>query len=197
LGHLLPTQFLPYGRVVERKVDVGSLVGNQGDPSDLYTIADLSVVWAELAVPTRDFDIVEESQAVVIASGGESGKRAEGRIKFISPLVQHETHSVRAIAEIDNKTLIWRPGAAVTAAIVIEKKSMEICVPRAALQSIRSEQVVFVRTQDGFQRRIVTTGRSGQECVEITSGLSAGEKIAVKNTFLLKAELGKAEAEGE
>ena len=38
------------GRVIERKVDVGSLVGSQGDPPDLYTIADLSVVWVELAV---------------------------------------------------------------------------------------------------------------------------------------------------
>jgi hypothetical protein len=27
--------------------------------------------------------------------------------------------------------------------------------------------------------------------VEITSGLAAGEEIAVSNTFLLKAELGK------
>ena len=42
------------GRVIERKVDVGSLVGSQGDPSDLYTVADLSTVWVELAVPTAD-----------------------------------------------------------------------------------------------------------------------------------------------
>lgn len=185
------------GRVVERKVDVGSLVGSQGDPSELYTIADLAVVWAELAVPTRDLDMAEEGQAVVIESGGESGKRAEGRIKFISPLVQHETHSVRAIAEIDNTALIWRPGAAVTARIMIEKKPMAVCVPRGALQSIGGEQVVFVRTQEGFQRRNVTTGSSDQECVEITAGLSAGEEIAVKNTFLLKAELGKGDVVGE
>ena len=32
------------------------------------------------------------------------------------------------------------------------------------------------------------------QAVEITSGLSAGEQIAVKNTFLLKAELGKGDA---
>jgi membrane fusion protein, heavy metal efflux system len=54
------------GRVIERKVDVGSLVGSQGDPTDLYTIADLSVVWVELAVPTADLDVIAEGQAVVI-----------------------------------------------------------------------------------------------------------------------------------
>jgi cobalt-zinc-cadmium efflux system membrane fusion protein len=51
--------------------------------------------------------------------------------------------------------------------------------------------VVFVRTADGFQKRAVTIGRSDEQAVEITSGLSTGEQIAVKNTFLFKAELGK------
>jgi cobalt-zinc-cadmium efflux system membrane fusion protein len=54
---------------------------------------------------------------------------------------------------------------------------------------------VFVRTAGGFQRRTVTIGRSDEQTVEITSGLSAGEQIAVKNSFLLKSELGKGEAE--
>jgi membrane fusion protein, heavy metal efflux system len=183
------------GRVIERKVDVGSLIGSQGDPSDLYTVADLSSVWVELAVPTADLDVITEGQAVVIASGTDSSKRGEGRIIFVSPLVDQNTRSARVIAQIDNKTLTWRPGAAVTAGIVTKKEPVEVRVPRAALQTVGGERVVFVRTSSGFQRRAVTIGRSDEEGVEIISGLSAGEEIAVKNSFLLKAELGKAEAE--
>ena len=183
------------GRVIERKVDVGSLVGSQGDPTDLYTIADLSTVWIELAVPTADLEMIAEGEAVVITSGGDSGKRGDGRIIFISPLVNPDTRSARVIARVDNKALIWRPGSAVTAGIVITEEPVEIRVPRIALQTISGEHVVFVRAPNGFQRRAVTIGRSDEEAVEITSGLSAGERIAVKNTFLLKAELGKAEAE--
>ncbi|MGQ0445152.1 MAG: efflux RND transporter periplasmic adaptor subunit [Beijerinckiaceae bacterium] len=186
------------GRVIERKVDVGSLVGSQGDPADLYTIADLSVVWVELAVPTADIDVIAEGQAVVIASGGDGGKRGDGRIIFISPLVNPDTRSARVIARIDNKALIWRPGSAVTAGIVIEEEPVEVSILPSALQTIGGERVVFVRTPDGFQKRTVTTGRSDDQAVEITSGVTAGEQIAVKNTFLLKAELGKGEAgEGE
>ncbi|MBE7244024.1 MAG: efflux RND transporter periplasmic adaptor subunit, partial [Actinomycetospora chiangmaiensis] len=33
------------GRIVERKVDVGTAVGKEGDPADVYTVADLSTVW--------------------------------------------------------------------------------------------------------------------------------------------------------
>ncbi len=98
------------------------------------------------------------------------------------------------IAEVGNKTMIWRPGAAVTAGIVSKEEPVEVRVPRAALQTIGGDRVVFVRTPNGFQKRAVTVGRSDEQALEITSGLSAGEQIAVKNTFLLKAELGKGEA---
>ena len=57
------------------------------------------------------------------------------------------------------------------------------------------EKVAFVRNADGFERRDVKTGKSDDVSVEVVSGLEPGEEIAVKNTFLLKAELGKGEAE--
>ena len=47
----------------------------------------------------------------------------------------------------------------------------------------------------GFKMRPVTTGREDSTSIEILSGLEFGETIATKNTFILKAELGKAEAE--
>lgn len=181
------------GRVIERKVDVGTLIGSQGDPPDLYTVADLSAVWVELALATSDLDVIKEGQSVVITSGRDSGKHGTGKIIFISPLVDPDTRSARVIAQIDNKELIWRPGSVVTASIVIKEEPVEVRVPRTALQTIGGEQVVFLRTSNGFQKRVVATGRSDEQDVEITSGLSAGEQIAVKNTFLLKAELGKGE----
>jgi membrane fusion protein, heavy metal efflux system len=80
---------------------------------------------------------------------------------------------------------------------VTKEEPVEVHVPRAALQTIGRERVVFVRTRSGFQKRAVIIGRSDEQAVEIVFGLSAGEEIAVKNTFLLKAELGKGEAGGD
>jgi cobalt-zinc-cadmium efflux system membrane fusion protein len=50
---------------------------------------------------------------------------------------------------------------------------------------------VFVRTPEGFQKRPVMLGQKDEQAVEVTSGLSLGETIAVSNTFLLKAEMLK------
>lgn len=183
------------GRVVERKVDVGTAVGGQGDPSDLYTVADLSSVWVELAVPTGDLGLINEGQRVLLTSGGDNGKQREGRIMFVSPLLNPDTRSARVIAEVNNQALVWRPGSFVTAEVVLTEEPVTVRAPRTALQTLAGERVVFVRTPEGFQRRDVKIGKADDQAVEVVAGLSPGETIAVGNTFLLKAELGKAEAE--
>ena len=78
---------------------------------------------------------------------------------------------------------------------MLSQDHAEVVVPKAALQTIKGERVVFVRNDHGFEARKVTIGREDDRTVEIVSGLSEGETIAVSNTFVLKAELGKAEAE--
>src|SRR3989442_1018099 len=52
------------GRVAERRVELGSLVGREGQESELYVIVDLSVVWADLSVPTSDLATIEEGQQI-------------------------------------------------------------------------------------------------------------------------------------
>jgi cobalt-zinc-cadmium efflux system membrane fusion protein len=54
---------------------------------------------------------------------------------------------------------------------------------------------VFVRTPRGFVVRPVTVGTGSDAAVPIISGLRVGERVATVNAFVLKAELGKAEAE--
>ncbi|MCX8254965.1 MAG: efflux RND transporter periplasmic adaptor subunit [Beijerinckiaceae bacterium] len=184
------------GRIIERKVDVGTAVGKEGDPADVYTIADLSTVWVELAVPTTDLAKVKEGAEVLIAARDEdAGVRAKGKIIFVSPILNADTRSARVIVTLPNKDLSWRPGTFVSAEIEVGKEPVKMLVNRNALQTIDGEKVAFLRAPEGFERRNVKTGKSDDAFVELVSGLSPGDEIAVANTFLLKAELGKGEAE--
>lgn len=176
------------GRVVERKVDVGMAVGSEGEPSDLYTVADLSSVWLELSVPPAELDMVEEGQRVEISSGTKNGA---GIIKFVSPLLDKDTRSARVIAEIDNKDGVWRPGSYLKAAIVVGEHAVALQIPRAAVQTIDGRPVAFVRTDAGFQKRELVLGEQSDGAFEVKKGLDTGETIATSNAFLLKAELGK------
>jgi cobalt-zinc-cadmium efflux system membrane fusion protein len=181
------------GRVVERKVDVGTAVGKEGDPADIYTVADLSSVWIELAVPTIELPKVREGAKVTIL-GGDDAPRSEGKVVFVSPILNPETRSARVIVALPNKDMAWRPGTFVTTEVEIAQDKVKVRLPKSAIQTIGTEKVAFVRTADGFERRDVTIGKADDDSYEILKGLAPGDEVAVENSFLLKAELGKSEA---
>lgn len=182
------------GRVVERKVDVGAMLGRDNLETELFVIVDLKEVWVELAVTPSDLPMIKEGQTVSIAAHGVTEK-TEGKIIFISPLLDKETRSARVVAHIPNPDGVWRPGIFVTAEVVMDERPARILAPTSALQTIDGAPVVFVRTPEGFEKRKVVIGRRDARAIEVLSGLDASEIIAVRNTFKLKAELGKALAE--
>ncbi len=182
------------GRVVERKVDLGMAVGRDNLETELFVIVDLDRVWVELNVSPADLPVLKEGQPVSIGARGLTEK-AEGKIVFISPLLDKETRSARVMAEIGNSEGKWRPGSFVTAAIAIEEQPVSLIVPTSAIQTIDSEKVVFVRKPEGFERRQVVLGRSDERLAEVVTGLQPGDIVAVTNTFSLKAELLKTLAE--
>jgi membrane fusion protein, heavy metal efflux system len=171
------------GRVVERKVDLGVVVGRDNLETELFVVADLDPVWVDLAISPADLPLVREGQTVSIATRGIAEK-VEGKIIFIGPMLDKDSRSARAVVEIANDSGIWRPGSFVTAAIAFDERPVALVVPTKAIQNMGAATVAFVRTPEGFQKRQV-----------ILSGLHSGEVVAASNTFLLKAELLKALAE--
>jgi cobalt-zinc-cadmium efflux system membrane fusion protein len=182
------------GRVAERRVELGSLVGREGQESELFVIVNLSVVWADLAVSPSDLATIHEGRQITIAAG-TGGEPSPATIMFVSPLLDKDTRAARVVASVDNAALKWRPGSFITAEIPADEAPAAIVVPKTALQSLKGDTVVFVRTTDGFEARKVSVGRQDARLAEVTSGLVTGEHVASANTFILKADLGKAEVE--
>ncbi len=180
------------GRIAERRVELGSLVGREGQESELFVIVDLAVVWVELAVSPADLAGIREGQGITIASGGAS---SPATVMFIGPLLDKDTRSARVVASVDNAARTWRPGAFVAAEIPLEQQPAGIVVPKSALQTLEGNDVVFVRASEGFEARKVTLGRQDGRFAEVTAGLQTGERIATANSFVLKADLGKAAVE--
>lgn len=182
------------GRVVERKVNLGVVVGRDDLETELFVVADLDPVWVDMAISPTDLPSIKEGQAVSITTRGIAAS-VEGKIVFISPMLDKNSRSARAVAEITNHNGMWRPGSFVTAGVALEEQPVAIAIPTSAVQSIGAATVVFAQIPEGFQKRQVALGQSDERAVEVLSGLHAGETIAVTNTFLLKAELLKALAE--
>ncbi|NGX94214.1 MAG: efflux RND transporter periplasmic adaptor subunit [Candidatus Afipia apatlaquensis] len=181
------------GRIAERRVDLGSLVGREGQESELFVIVDSSVVWAELALAAADLAVVSEGRKITISAGSQ-GEPLPATIMFVSPLLDKDTRLARVVASVDNPAHILRPGMFVTAEIPFQQVKADVVVPKTAVQNIEGQSAVFVRTSTGFEPRRIVTGREDSRSFEVTSGLTAGDPIATANTFVLKADLGRSEA---
>ncbi len=175
------------GRVVERNVTVGEAV--TGD-EDIFTVADLSTVWVDIAVPAKDLALVTQGQAATVRSS-DVGAESEGRVRYVAPLVGQETRSATARVVLPNGNGRWRPGLFVTVQLVRERVSVPMVVAAAAIQTFRDWQVVFVRYGDEFEARPLELGRSDGQWVEVLSGLTPGVRYASRNSFAVKAEIGK------
>lgn len=70
-------------------------------------------------------------------------------------------------------------------------------VPLSAVQRMDGADVVFVAEGDIYEPRRVRLGRRDGVHVEVLHGIAAGEPVVVEQSFLLKADIGKAGAAHE
>lgn len=181
------------GHVVGRDVELGQVV--RAD-AELFRVADLSTVWVELALPPDAAAGASAGRAVWVRA---HGREAQARIAFVSPIVDPHSRQVRAIATLPNKAGQWRVGESVQAAIelVSQGSGAGLAVPKSALQTMEDKPSVFVRVAEGFKVKQVQLGAPSGDDVMVADGLEAGDRIAITNTYVLKAEAGKGEGEGE
>jgi len=179
------------GRVSDRLVSIGQPVGGEGQAKELYVVTDVSTVQAELAVPVADMPYIREKQRVTILT--PEGREVTGTVVFVNAILTQETRTGHVIAAFPNQDRALRPGSLLTARVILNEQKVAAMVPRAAIQMVANESVVFVRNAEGFEKRVVETGVKDDDNIEIKSGAKPGESVAVNNSFVLKAELGKNE----
>lgn len=185
------------GTIIEKHISVGEVLK---DDTQAFFLADLSTVWVNVTVYAKDLARIQVGQeAQVRAEGIESPAR--GTITYLGAVVGEQTRSATARVVLHNPGSSWRPGLFVTADVAIDTADAAVVVDDDAIQTIKGSEVVFVEEGDSFEARPVKLGRHGssadaeaRRCVEILEGVAAGERYVSKNSFLLKAELGKSEA---
>lgn len=182
------------GTVLYRHATVGEVV-LESEP--IFVISDLSQVWLDLFVYPTDYNLLAPGQRVVVAPEG-SRPPLESRITFISAVVDERTQARIARAILPNPNQALYPEQFVSAQVAYATFKVSIAVDATAVQSVGKERVVYVLLNgDRVEPRPVRPGRSDEKSVEVLSGLQPGEVYAAGDTFILKAEAGKAGAEHE
>lgn len=179
------------GTVVEKHLSLGEAVK---EDATIFTVSDLSSVWAEFAVAPKDLGAVRVGQKVIVSSTAFDIK-VEGTVSYVGAMLGEQTRTARARVTLTNPKGAWRPGLFVTVAVLGEDENVSLAVSADAVQTIDEQRMLFMAVPDGFVAKPVKVGRSDGKTVEILSGMQPGDKYAATNTFVLKSELGKASAE--
>ena len=180
------------GQITAAPIVLGSYV-SAGE--EMFQIVNASGLQVQVALPASDAARIKPGDEATLELGED--REIGGRVRSVTPALDPESRSATAIISLANAVPGLQPGAFLQARIRPsgETDATSISVPESAVQMVEGREVVFVRTRTGFRATPVVTGsRSGGRIV-IESGLQNGQRIATENAFLLKAELGKEEAE--
>lgn len=179
------------GLIVAKHLTLGEVVK---EDANIFTVSDLSSVWAEIAISAKDLNAVRVGEKVTVRTAAFEST-ASGKIAYVGSLLGEQTRTATARVTLENPQGSWRPGLFVNVEIVASEMQVPIAVAADAVQSLDGKSTVFVKTKDGFVAHEVTTGRSDAQVIEIVKGLKAGDEYAAVGSFIVKSELGKASAE--
>jgi membrane fusion protein, heavy metal efflux system len=175
------------GTVVDKHISLGEMLK---DDAEAFVVADLNTVWVNFTVYQNDLSSVYKGQLVRVAAGDHMpGKEAP--ISYISPMIDEATRTASARIVLSNRDGKWRPGTFVTGELAVEEVEVQVGVPKAALQTVEGQIVLFVETAEGFAKQLVALGRANDTHVEIIAGLIPGQRYVARGSFLLKAQLAK------
>lgn len=177
------------GTIITRSISLGQSVQ---PATDAFSVANLSQLWVQLDLFEKDLPYVHADQRAEIRTEVYPGKSFPARVAYVGHVIDEKTRTAPVRIEFDNHEGLFRPGQFVTATLHGDPSraiNQVLAVPRKSVLTVEGKPLVFVQEPGGFTKRTVELGASGGTQVEVRSGLSAGEKVAVDGGFLLKSEL--------
>lgn len=175
------------GEITGRTAVRGALV-ESGTP--LFSIADRSLMWAELAVPEAALSRLKEGQEVELSVDSLPDRKFMGKLIWISAELDETTRMAKARAEVPNPDGILKARMFAKARILTDKAAPALLVPSSSIQRVDGKPFLFVKLEsDLFDARAVRVGAQAGDGWIIAEGLKPGEEVATEHAFALKSQL--------
>ena len=176
------------GVVAARDADPGERVDTG---SNVLLLVATDRLQLDLRVPQNYFSRVRVGTELSLALDALPGQRIESSLARIVPVSDPDARTFLARAQIDNREGRLTPGMSVRAVLRIGTDRQAEVVPRDAL--IRypdGRTIVWVASVDGdrhiVEERLVRTGITFDDQIEIVEGLREGERVVVRGNEALR-----------
>ncbi len=177
------------GTLVERTAVVGEAV-EPGIP--LFTLADLSTMWIELAVPESEAAALHTGLSVRATFKALPDLDFDGRLVWVHSRVDERTRLIKARAQVGNAERRLRDGMFAEVHVFLGEATSTLRIPKDALQRINEQPYVFVKASDDlFDLRRVIIGKRNGDTVELLGGIGPKDAVVVQGAFTIKSEFLK------
>ncbi len=168
---------------------MGALGGFVQPQTELFRVAGAGPVQVEAAVSAADISrIVAGDKATIIAA---SGTPVAATVRSVSSTVNGSTRAATVVLTPVSGARALVVGEGVQARLHVKGNPAAISVPEDAVQNVDGRDVLFVRTKEGFKIQPILVGTRSGGVAQIVSGIRAGEQVATRNAFLIKADMIK------
>ncbi len=175
------------GRVIMRNITRGEVVETQ---QKLFTVADLSDVWVVGNVPEKDVQYIRKDQKVEVIVSAYPHGIFPGTITYVGDVLDPATRTMRLRVTVPNPDLLLKPEMFALVLVYVAETPDALTVSIAAVQNGPTGKIVFVqRGVNDFEVRTVKLGSEQGEVVTVLDGVSAGEQVVTKGSFVLKSEM--------
>jgi cobalt-zinc-cadmium efflux system membrane fusion protein len=198
----LPIKSSINGVVVERNVVIGQLVDAT---TNAFKVINTTTVWIDGQIYEKDIAKINQKTNAVFTSTTYQSDKFTGRIIYIGQTVDEHSRTITVRGEFGNANNKLKPQMFGELKIPVGINVKAIMIPEESVVKETGQEYVFVQTSNtttpggghAFEKRIVVTGISVDNRIEIKDGLKEGEKVVSKGVFYLKSELKKEELEGD
>ncbi|NIJ38264.1 cobalt-zinc-cadmium efflux system membrane fusion protein [Sphingopyxis panaciterrae] len=190
-GRTLAVTSLISGRITKSDAKLGAYVLAG---TELFRVSDPGRIQVNASVLAADARRIRPGDTAVVELPG--GETASATVRSATPGLDPESKTATIVLVPDGAGGLT-PGQGLRVRIKPKQApgATLIALPEEAVQTVEGREVVFVKTAKGFQSAPVVTGKRGGGRIEIVDGVTPGAVIATRGAFLLKAEIGKGEAE--
>jgi len=177
LGYTVVVSPMP-GYVSDRPADVGEYVSPQ---QKVATVVNLNPLRVRIDVPEQAIPQVRTGESVSVSVSGYPDRNFAGHVARVSPNVTTASRTLTVEADVENPKAELKPGQFATVRILLPQSAPAVLVPQRALRTISGSIYVFVIKNGHAEQRLVQSGQTEGDLVELKSGVAADEIVATSN----------------
>lgn len=186
LQPLMPIVAPGEGTVVQQFVSAGSMVSPD---ESIFCVCDMKEVAISCELPEAELSLVRKGLPVTVSVSAFADRTFSGKVTFVGSRLDPKTRTVSVRAVIDNAKGLLKLNMYATVDIAGQPREVLAC-PRDAIHESGGKTVVYLRTAAGeYSKRVVATGISNGDLVEIRDGLKSGDEVVTVGGVLVKTKL--------